>query len=240
MRSGAREGRLAPGAVLVLLVGLLAAQALLQRSFERAWPRQRLEQLHFLPSSSHLKTMSLGFTDFSADYLWIKAIGYFGGHALTDREFPWLYYILDQVTSLDPDFRYPYLFGGIVLAVEQEASAESMALLSKGMVRYPGDWRFPFYIGFSQFYHRQDPELAARYMRYAATLPGRPAYVPRLAASLLAETGRLETALRFLETLAEGTRDETERATIAEKIAQLRAGRVPESLRNFLAGKRAP
>lgn len=226
--------------MVTVLLALLAAQALAQRSFERAWPQRALEQLHFLPSGRHLKALTLGFSNLAADVLWIRAIGYFGGHALTDREFPWLHHILDQVTTLDPPFRYPYLFGGIVLSLEHQSSEQSIALLTKGMKQYPGDWRFPFYIGFNCFYHQQDPARAAEFMRYAASLPGRPQYLPRLAASLIAESGRLEAAIRFLETIAEGTRDEGERASIGEKIADLRAGRVPEALRRFLAGQKAP
>ena len=108
------------------------------------------------------------------------------------------------------------------------------------MTQYPGDWRFPFYIGFNAFYHQQDPERAAAYMRYAASLPGGPEYLPRLAASLTAESGRVEAAIRFLTTLAEGARDESARANILQKIEDLRAGRAPESLRGFLGGKRTP
>jgi hypothetical protein len=223
-----------------VLLALLGAQALAQRSFERAWPDRGVEQLLYLPSGRHLKTLTLGFSNLAADALWIKAIAYFGGHALTDREYPWLFHILDMVTTLDPPFRYPYVFGGIVLSVEAESSDKSIALLSKGMLQYPGDWRFPFYIGFNCFYHQQNPEKAAAYMRYAASLPGRPQYLPRLAASLMAESGRLQAALFYLETMAAGSRDENERAMIAEKIADLKAGRVSEGLRRFLAGERAP
>jgi tetratricopeptide (TPR) repeat protein len=217
---------------------LLAAQALVERAFERAWPRRAFEQQLYIPSGRHLKAFSLGFPDVAADALWMRAIGYYGGHALTDREYPWLHNILDQITNLDPAFRFPYLFGGIVLAIEGKTGEQSIALLRKGMSQYPGDWRFPFYIGFGCFYHLQDPERAAAYMRYAASLPGSPEYLPRLAASLTVESGRVEAAIRFLTTLAEGARDEAARASILQKIEDLRAGRTPESLRAFLSGRR--
>ncbi|HWR97265.1 MAG TPA: hypothetical protein VN317_02505 [Candidatus Methanoperedens sp.] len=241
MTGSARGGRI--GATVLVAAGLLAlvaAQALVQRGFEGAWPRRAFEQQLYLPSGRHLKAFALGFPDVAADLLWIRAIGYFGGHALTDREYPWLHNILDQVTNLDPVFRFPYVFGGITLAIDEKTSERSTALLRKGMTQYPGDWRFPFYIGFNAFYHRQDPARAATYMRYAASLPGSPEYLPRLAASLTAETGRVEAAIRFLETLAEGARDESARATILQKIEELRAGRAPEALRGFLGVKRAP
>jgi hypothetical protein len=235
-----RAGRGSTAAFALLLVAALAAQAAVQRSFESAWRRKPIEQLLYLPSGRHLKALTVGFSNLAADVLWIKAIGYFGGHALTDHDYPWLYHILDQVTTLDPMFSYPYLFGGLTLGVEAESGAQSNALLGKGMTRYPGDWRYPFYIGFNSFYLQRDPERAAEFMRYAASLPGTPEYLPHLAASLIAESGRLDAAVRFLQTMADGAREPWVREKIRRKIEDLRAGRMPERLKGFLAGERAP
>jgi hypothetical protein len=239
-------GRVTPGrapraaATLVLLVALLAAQAGLQRSFEQAWRSRSVEKLLYLPSGRHLKALTLGFSNLAADVLWIKAIGYFGGHALTDREYPWLYHILDQVTTLDPMFAYPYLFGGITLSVERESGEESSALLAKAMSRYPGEWRYPFYIGYNAFYLEHDPARAALFMRHAASLPRAPEYLPHLAASLIAESGRVDAAVRFLETMAESAREDWMRNKIRQKIADLRAGRIPEGLKKMLSGEAPP
>ena len=212
----------------------------MQRSFESAWPRRSFEQFLYLPSGRHTKALTLGFSNLAADVLWVRAVSYFGGHILTDREYPWLYHILVQVTTLDPPFMYPYLFGGMALSLKPETGSESIAMLTRGMTNYPGDWRYPFYIGFNAFYNQRDPERAAGLMRYAASLPGSPEYLPRLAASLLAESGGVEAAVRFLETMAEGTRDESARENILRKIEDLRASRIPENAQGVLAGKRAP
>jgi hypothetical protein len=236
--SAAGKGRAA--VVALLFVSLLAAQAGAQRAFERAWPRRKIDQLLYLPSGRHTKTLTLGFSALAADVLWFKTISYFGGHVLTDHEFPWLFHMLDQVTTLDPVFDYPYNFGGIVLSVERGSAAESIRLLTKAMVRYPGDWRYPFYVGYNAFYNQRDPERAAHFMRHAASLPRSPEYLPRLAASLLAESGRLAAAELFLETMAAGAQDESARASIRQKIEDLRAGRIPAGLKGFLAGKRGP
>jgi hypothetical protein len=239
MRVAVRRG-VPAAAIGIALAVLLGTAALLERRFEDRFARRPYERLMYLPSGRHLNVMSLGFENLYADVLWIKAIGYFGGHALTDREFPWFFHILDQVTTLDPAFRYPYLFGGIALAVTAERAQESVKILAKGMRQYPGEWRFPFYAGFDCFYYLQDPERAAAYMNLAASLPGRPIYLPHLAASLMAESGRVDAAIRFLETVAESSPEDYVREDARRKIAGLRAGRVPDSLRDFLAGKRAP
>jgi hypothetical protein len=219
----------------VLLFG--GTQAFLQKGFERRFPATRIENLLYLPKGGHLKIMSLGFRSVLADALWVKAIGYFGGHNLTDKEYPWLYHILEQVTTLDPPFRQPYVFGGVVLSVETGSPAQSTALLRKGMVYYPGEWLFPFYIGFNYFYYFRDPAKAATYLQAAATLPGHPEYLPRLAASLLTRAGRLEAAIILLETVAENTEDSGTRQGLYRKIRDLRAGKIPESLKGYLAPK---
>lgn len=226
--------------VALLLIGALAAQAAAQRSFETAWPRRSIEQLLYLPSGRSTKMLTLGFSNLAADVLWIRAVNYFGGHMLTETEYPWLYSILVQVMNLDPTFQYPYVFGGMALALKPESWDKSVEVLSRGMTNYPGDWRYPFYIGFNAFYNQRDSERAAGLMHYAASLPGIPYYLPRLAASLLAETGRVDAAVRFLETMADGMGDESARASILLKIEDLRANRLPESLKAFLAGERAP
>ena len=238
--TGGAGRRLRAVVLALLVVGSLAAQAAVQRSFETAWPHRSFEQFLYLPSGRHTKALTLGFSNLAADVLWVRAVGYFGGHMLTDLEYPWLYRILVQVTTLDPPFAYPYLFGGMALSLKAESGDESIAMLSRGMTNYPGDWRYPFYIGFNAFYNQRDPERAAYLMRHAASLPGSPEYLPRLAASLLAGSGRLDAAVRFLETMAEGTRDESARANIYRKIGDLRANRLPEKLKAFLAGERAP
>jgi len=238
--TGSSGRRVRTATVVVLLVVALATQAGVQRLFETAWPRRSFEQFLYLPSGRYSKALTLGFSNLAADVLWVRAIGYFGGHLLSDNEYPWLYHILLQVTTLDPPFMYPYLFGGMALALKPETGAESIAMLTRGMTNYPGDWRYPFYIGFNTFYNQHDSERAAGLMRYAASLPGGPEYLPRLAASLLAESGRVDAAVRFLETMAEGTRDESARANIRRKIEDLRANRLPETLKAFLAGQKAP
>lgn len=236
---GSSGHRLRTAAAALLIVAALAAQALVERAFESAWPRRSIEQFLYLPSGRHTKALTLGFSNVAADVLWIRAVSHFGGHVLTDNEYPWLFRILLQVTTLDPPFIYPYLFGGTALALKPETGDQSVAMLTRGMMNYPGDWRYPFYIGFNAFYNKQEPERAAGLMFYAASMPGSPYYLPRLAASLLAESGRADAAVRFLETMAEGTRDEGARAMILEKIEDLRANRLPEPLRRFLAGEMA-
>ncbi|MFH1625453.1 MAG: hypothetical protein ABID54_09915, partial [Pseudomonadota bacterium] len=87
------------------------------------------ESLLYLPSGRFLKPAALGFDELLADFLWVKAVTYFGGHYLTDKRYEWLYHILDVTTTLDPRFEYVYEFGGIILSIEGNQIKESIALL---------------------------------------------------------------------------------------------------------------
>jgi hypothetical protein len=229
--------KIARQCLIVAAIALLGvAQALFQSGFERRNPYRHIENLLYLPKGGHLKEMSLGYQTVLADILWMKAISYFGGHNLTDQEYPWLFHILDQTTSLDPLFHHAYTFGGVVLAVEGDSIAQSIALLRKGMDYFPGDWILPFYIGLDSFYYLKDPVVAADYIKVAATLPGHPEYLPRLAASLLSRSGRLPAAIAFLTTVAENTEDEWVRQGLYRKIEELKAGIIPKRLEGFLSG----
>ena len=218
-----------------LLILLFVSQATVQGHFEALFPSKRIESLLYLPKGEQLKIMSLGHRNLLADVLWMKAIGYFGGHHMTDQEYPWLYHILDQVTSLDPLFRQAYSFGGVVLSLEEGSAPQSVALLRKGMDYFPADWRLPFYIGFDYFYYFKDADKAADYIHLAAMLPGHPQYLPRLAASLLSKSGRLGAAIAFLRTVAANTADDGVRQGIERKIESLERGEIPKSLEKFLS-----
>jgi hypothetical protein len=191
------------------------------------------ERLLYLPSGRFLRPACLGFDSLVADLLWIKAISYFGGHYLTDRSYKWLYHILDLVTTLDPQFRYPYEFGGIILALEGGSPEQSTLLLKKGIKHYPEYWRLYFYLGFNLFYYQGDFQSASRYITKAAQLPGHPPYLPRLAASLLTTSGQKNTALSFLKQLYENTEDEWLKHQIKMKIDDIVAGNLPETLKGL-------
>jgi hypothetical protein len=233
--SGARPAaRMALVAFLALAV-LGGAVFQIQALMDDAFPRRRVEQLLYLPSGAHLRPAVLGFDLVTADYFWLKTIGYFGGHYMADRKYPWLAHILNLVTDLDPRYRVVYYFGGLVLAVEASQVDESTALLKKGMKNLPEVWKFPFFVGFNYLYYKGDAASAAEYISRAATLPESPEYLPRLAASLYARSGRTDAAVAFLQTMERTVDDERLRGNLRRKIEDLKAGRIPPSIEKALS-----
>ncbi|MGA1840020.1 MAG: tetratricopeptide repeat protein [bacterium] len=219
---------------LLTLVLLFFCFYFIQRFIDKSYHQDREERLLYLPSGKFLKPACLGFESLMADLLWIKAISYFGGHYLTDRSYKWLYHILDLVTSLDPLFRYPYEFGGVILSLEGGNPEQSILLLEKGIEHHPEYWRLYFYLGFNYFYYFNDFQNASRYITRAAQLPGHPSYLPRLAASLLTTSGQKNTALSFLRQLYENTEDDWLRHQIKMKMDEILAGKLPESLKGLV------
>jgi len=216
-----------------LLVILLCAVFYVQSYIDKSFKYQKEERLLYLPTGRFLKPLCLGYEAVIADMLWLKAVGYFGGHYLTDKSYKWLYHILDIITTLDPQFTYPYEFGGIILALEEGNYEQSTTLLEKGITYYPDYWRLNFYLGFNYFYFHKDLKKASYYMTRAAQLPGHPKYLPKLAASLLTQAGKKDQALYFLNQLLINTDNEWLKEKIRQKIDELKEGKLPDSLKGL-------
>lgn len=165
------------------------------------------EDFKFLPSGAFLKGAALSFDEVLADLLWIKAIGYFGEHYRTDKNFQWLRHILDVTTTLDPYFQDPYEFGGIILGYELNDLEGSLELLEKGMNNVPRHhtryWYLPFFTAFNYMYYKGDYQKAAHYLEIASSFPQRPEYLPLLVARLYANTDDPGVAIPFLEKMTE-------------------------------------
>lgn len=202
---------------------LFFAQVQLQNRLEQH-KSVEMESLLYLPSGEYLKPLALGFDQMLADLLWIKTINYFGGHFMTDKEYPWLYHILTLIIDLDPRFDFPYSFGGIVLSLEASQVDKANKILERGIEAYPEKWEFPFYIGFNYFYHQKDAGRAVPYIEKASSLPGSPAYLKSLTGSLYAKTNKNEAALRFYREAYRNATDGLVKQNIQEKINRILSG----------------
>jgi hypothetical protein len=164
-------------------------------------------QLRILPRGEMLKPALLGYHQLGADLLWLQAIQVLGERVVQEEDYEWLFHALDVITTLDPQFLYAYDAGGLMLAELAGHAEWSNQLLAKGIAANPRAWRLPFQLGFNYFYYQQDYRKAAEYLAKASTLPGRPSYVPELAARLYVQDSSTDIALRFLDTMRQQTTD---------------------------------
>ena len=210
---------------LVLIIGLFVSVYPLQRHIDLGRMKFRgHEELLYLPSGNFLKVVSLGFEEALADILLIKMIDYFATHLKTDRTYTWLYHMADVITTLDPNFRFPYVFAGVLLNLEANQFENARKILLKGMPVFKDDWYFPFALGLNYFFHEADLLLAADYFDKASNLPGAPEYLAVLSKKLKEKGKTKETTLEFLHFLYDSFPTGDIKKILMQRIIEIETG----------------
>lgn len=185
--------------------------------------KRAIESVIYIPSGNLLRVMSFGYTDIVANMLWMRTTLYFGTQITTVKEYQWLYRFLDSVTDLDPLFRFPYLFGGIILTNEASEPENSNKILYKALIHIRDDWRMPFFIGFNYFMHLDKKAKASHFFRMAAEFERAPDYVKGLYVLAMYEEGYNEVArILLLEAMAT-IQDEKARESLMRKVKEFEA-----------------
>ncbi len=103
-------------AFVVLLVGAIGTQTVINGAFERFTPTQEVQ---WVRSPAVMRRLVLGFESVAADIYWIRAVQYYGATKLSkaeDKDYNFLFPLLDVTTTLDPRFNIAYRFGAILLS----------------------------------------------------------------------------------------------------------------------------
>ena len=229
-------------AIRVAVLGALATVAFAsqteveQRRFE--WPPK--EELLHLPSDDVLRVMSLGYREFVADLVWVRAVGYFADHMGSDRKYHWLGRYLDAVIHLDPLFRTVYRYAGTVTmynlkTITRPAIETSNYYLEQGYRHFPNYWEFPFTICSNYLFELprfardaaeklRFQETGAEYCREASVLPGALSYLPSMVGSVLSRLGKRQLARQHYRELILRTEDPKVRAHLKRSYAALASG----------------
>lgn len=181
----------------------------------------RVEELRLLPRGEVMKPALLGYHHLGADVIWLRVIQVIGEQKAGAKDYEWLAHALDVVTTLDPQYVYAYEAGGTVLTELASRVDLSNQLLEKGIRDNPLAWRLPFSLAYNYFFYLDDYVRAADYMSQAARLPGRPAFVPELAARLYVEGRNPTFALRYLEVMIRETQEEQGRAVLENRYKEV-------------------
>lgn len=221
------------GWMVVFLTVTVSLQYLLDRNQNRM--AIQLEDLAQLPRGEYLKPVLLGYQHLGADVLWLRMVQVLGKKRQTSEDFEWLYHGLDVITTLDPQYTYAYQVGGIVLTETAHRVDLSNRILEKGFASNAAAWWLPFNLGYNYFFYAGDAKKAAEYMAQAAKLPGRPAYVPGLAARMYAEAGSPDVAVNFLEAMWRQTEDEGIKQKLETRIKEVVIERDLDALEGAVA-----
>jgi len=179
------------------------------------------ERPGLLAMVSKQPSYSFGFRNFLADIAWLEAVQVAGTLKMTRGDYDRLYERLNVVANFDPKFVMPYLLGGLVLGESPDHAQEALRVLERGKANHPADWRFPFYVGFTQYFSLGDPEAGGKAMAVAARLPGSPGYLPGLASRMLSEARDPEAALALLETIVRQESDPARRSVLERRMREV-------------------
>jgi hypothetical protein len=214
-------------AVWLLPLLLLASSAFLSASLFRersslAQGRKGVAQSgSLLLEISRRPAFAFGFRNFLADLQWMDAVQVAGSRRMSRTDYDRLDVLVRTVNNFDPKFVVPYLLGGLVLGDSSRHVPEALRTLERGGRNFPGDWRFPFYIGYTQYFSLGNPADGGRAIEAAARIPGSPPYLPFLAARMLSEGRKPETALVFLEEMLKQEADPARRVVLQRRLLEV-------------------
>ncbi|MEO0118761.1 MAG: hypothetical protein ABIK66_06530 [candidate division WOR-3 bacterium] len=131
-----------------------------------------LQELMYFPSGKFLKEIAIEYDNLLSDFVWLRAIQYYGFHLVTDRKFDYLFHIFDIITTLDPRFAGAYHFSSFCLAWDAKKPDSAIYLLKRALIYDPFNWQHYFDIGFINYMITKNYEEAGYYFYLAAQLPG--------------------------------------------------------------------
>jgi hypothetical protein len=171
-------------------------------------------------TAHQMAALSGGFAPALADVYWIR-VAAVSADELDGPAADRLYDLVDHVTTLDPKFAPAYHQGALLLSIAARRPDLSDKVLEKARAEFPGQWVFPFYLGFNAFYHRTDFPQAAVYMAEAAGLPGAPPYLNSLARRFADETTNREVARELLDRMLRATQDPVIHQRLLERMREM-------------------
>jgi len=185
------------GSLVLLLLLCLIGVWMVEWDLDRKPTVAPEEESSYLMPAEWFRPLLMGYELIAADFFWLKTVQYVGRHLLTDKKFPSLYPQLLRVITLDPHFVDVYRLGGLFLAYMGNQVDEAISLLKKGADLNPDCWEPPHDLGILYYLLKKDYPQALFWLQKANGLPGRPDYISRFVARLLASTGQKETAIEM-------------------------------------------
>jgi tetratricopeptide (TPR) repeat protein len=203
------------------------------------------DELYLKPEQA--RRLSLGFNAMAADWYWMRTLQYVGRKVTSHKgaiqiddlsavNLKILAPLLENATTLDPQFLAAYEYGAIVLpAVDVEAAIK---LVKKGIAANPRAWRLHSYLGYIYWQQNRFQEASEAYAA-AARVPGAPAWLPTMSAQMATKGGSRETARAIYENMYRQTDDEQMKKLSLARLLQLRSLDEMDALGSLLDTHRA-
>jgi tetratricopeptide (TPR) repeat protein len=215
---------------VVIMLGMIATVALVHFVDERR-PSVDTgagdESLYL--NAKTARRISLGFNGLAADWYWMRSLQYVGRKIieqgqntalddLSQLNLKLLAPLLENATTLDPEFLDPYEYAAVVLpAIDVQ---EAIRITRKGIDANPNAWRLYQHLGYI-YWQQQDYATAAEVYGRGAMLPGAPVWMEAMRARMAAEGGSHNTAREIYTRMFEQSADEKVRDMAQRRLMQL-------------------
>lgn len=188
------------------------------------------------------KRISLGFNGLAADWYWMRSLQYVGRKILEQPDevplddlsrldLKLLAPLLENATTLDPEFLDPYEYAAVVLpALDVQ---EAIRLTRKGIDANPNAWRLYHQLGYI-YWQQHDYATAAEVYGRGAEVPGAPAWMHAMRARMAAEGGSRDTAREIYTRMFEQSADEKVKDMAHKRLLQLDSLDQRDGLRKLL------
>ena len=219
---------------LVLVVWGFVGAYLIQLSLDRAGESRMREkamaEMAYFPSGRFVREASIEYQSLAADFVWLRAIQYYGYHLTTDRKYEWLGHVFGIIASLDPGFIGAYHFGAITLAWDAHKPHEAVDFLTEGMKANPLSWQIPFDAGFICYMLLRDYDRASTFFEVASKMPNAWFILARWAAIAKAKAGDFRTARDMWLDILKGTENRALKALVVRQLKNLDLGEATDRL----------
>ncbi len=231
---------------IVIVIGMIATVAT-ARFVDARRPQLDLavadERLYLSPKTA--RRLSLGFNGLAADWYWMRSLQYVGGKLLAHSDqvalddlsqlnLKLLAPLLDNATTLDPEFLDPYEYAAVVLpAIDVQ---EAIRITRKGIDANPNAWRLYQHLGYI-YWQQQDYAAAAEVYGRGAQVPGVPDWMQAMKARMAAEGGSRATAREIYTHMFEQSADESVKDMARRRLMQLDSWDERDALRKVLSAQ---
>jgi len=215
---------------LVIAIGMLATIGLAQFIDARRPPADvsaNDENLYL--NARTAKRISLGFNGLAADWYWMRSLQYVGRKIIDNQnnaslddlsqlDLRLLAPLLENATTLDPEFLDPYEYAAVVLpAIDVQ---EAIRITRKGIDANPNAWRLYQHLGYI-YWQQHDYATAAEVYGRGAAVPGVPPWMQAMKARMAAEGGSRDTAREIYTRMFEQSADDKVKDMAHRRLLQL-------------------
>ena len=194
-------------------------------------------------NSKTARRLSLGFNGLAADWYWMRSLQYVGRKImavdentaiddLSQLDLKLLAPLLENATTLDPEFLDPYEYAAVVLpAIDVK---EAIRITRRGIDANPTAWRLYQHLGYI-YWQQGDYATAAEVYGRGAQLSGAPVWLEAMKARMAAEGGSRTTAREIYTRMFEQSADDKVKDMAHRRLLQLQSLDERDGLKKLLA-----